>query len=177
MRTEINYFELAKTAVSNYTARVFAGFFSKEDIEDLIIDTAMKMFEYRDSYDEARSALPTWASVIARSVVLTAAAKEQRRRKLFSSTPLDEYVNEDGDSYSFDPIASEQTDADIIAAETERIICGVATSVRDKRLLNDLIGELKPKEIAAIEKVEPSKIYAPLFHLRSRIRTHLDDAA
>ena len=164
-------------AVKSFVNGAFKEFFTREDIEDMVIEVSTKVWENLDKYDQTLSSFSTWVKTISKNHVLTVAKREGNRRGLFSSKPLEEKVDEDDNFIGIVPVANDETDAEIIAADTERIIRESVISDKDKRLLENLLAGLKPKELAEIEGVETSQIYTPLFRLRGRIRDHVDSAA
>jgi len=61
---------LPKTA---FTRNVFAGFFSEDDIDDLISEVVLRIWAKRERYDENRGTVNAWVNGIARNIVLDAA--------------------------------------------------------------------------------------------------------
>lgn len=167
---EKDYWPLAERAVRAYTRNVIRGFFSEDDIMQLIIDVATRIWEKRDRYDESLGTVSAWVGKIAKNIVLDTVKSEKRRRSLFSSAPVVERVDEDGDPVGFVPVAADETDAQAIAHDTERFLRSSVKSDRQKRLFNGLAGGLDSAELAEIEGVEPSKIYTPVSRLRSVLR-------
>ena len=166
-----DYRPLAEKAVLAITRNVFPGFFSKDDIDDLVSTVVTRMWEKRDQYDESRGTVSAWVNAIARNAVLDAHKQEIRRRSLFSSTPLGEQVDDDGDVVGFDPASSDETDARAIARDTERALRESASTGRNARLLNALIQGSDASEMAAAEHVSTAAIYTAVCHLRKRLRS------
>ena len=166
-----DYRPLAEKAVKYYARTLFSGYFSKEQLEDIISDVVAKMWAKRAQYDENRGAVSTWVGIIALSAVIDAANAEKRRRERFSSAPLVEDMNEDGDVVNYVPMTNEQADDWLIANDTERRFRNSITSERDLRLLEALLNDSSREELAAAEGVSMSAIYGALHHLRKRLRS------
>ena len=109
--SEKDYRPLAERAVLAFTRKVFAGFFSKDDIDDLISEVVLRMWAKRERYDENRGAVSAWVNKTARNIVLDAAKREKRSRSLFSSATLVEGLDDDGNVVGIVPVASDETDA------------------------------------------------------------------
>ena len=171
--SEKDYWPLAKKAVTAFTRNRFDKFFSQDDLDDLISAVVSSMWEKRAQYDESRGAVTTWVGTIAKNAVLDAAKKEKRRRSLFSSAPLVERVDEDGDALGFTPVASDETDAQAIAHDTERALRKAAPAGRDTRILDGLIQGQEDSELAASEGVKTSAIHTAKSRLRKRLRSAL----
>ena len=169
--SEKDYRPLAERAVLAFTGRVFAGFFSKEDINELVSDVVVRMWDKRDRYDESRGTVSTWVNTIARNTVLDASKREKRRRSLFSSAPLEQGLDDDGDVVGIVPVASDETDAQAIAHDTERALRESASTGRDGRLLEGLILGYDASELAAAEGVEAPVIHTAVSRLRRRLRS------
>ena len=171
--SERDYWPLAEKAVKAYTRNVFDGFFSEDDLQDLTSVVVSRMWAKRAQYDESRGTVPTWVGFIAKNTVLDAVKSEKRRRSLFSSTQLVEKVDEDGDAVGFVPVASDETDAQAIAHDTERVLRKSASAGRDTRLLDGLIQGCDDSELAAAEGVDTGVIYTAKCRLRKRLRSTL----
>ena len=166
---EKDYWPMAERAVKAYARRVFAGYFSEDALDDITAVVVTSMYEKRDQYDESRGTVAAWVGMIARNAVLDAYKKESRRRKFFSSAPLEERMNDDGDVVNYVPASPDETDAWLIARDTERALRDAASTERDKRLLDGLIQGKDSAGLAAAEGVETSRIYTPVHHLRERL--------
>ena len=171
--SENDYRPLAEMAVKAFTRNHFNGFFSQDDLDDLISVVVSRMWEKRAQYDENRGAVTTWVGIIAKNAVLDTAKKEKRRRSLFSSAPLVERVDEDGDALGFTPVSSDETDAQAIAHDTERALRQSAPAGRDTRLLDGMIQGREDSELAASEGVKTSAIHTAKSRLRKRLRSAL----
>ncbi len=184
--TEINeklIWSLADQTVRNYSRKVLSGLFSNDDLDDIVQDVFIKAWENRDKYDESRGALSTWVGIIAKNAVRDAAAKEKRRRSIFSSNPLVENFGDDdadddncrgGSPMGVVPVSSVETDAEIIASDTERHYRSLARTKRESRIIDGMINGLDSDELAKAEGIPTKRIYAPVCLLRKRLR---DDAA
>ena len=167
---EKDYRPLAERAVLAFTRKVFAGFFSKDDIDDLISEVVLRMWTKRERYDENRGAVSTWVNKIARNIVLDAAKREKRSRSLFSSATLEEGLDDDN-VVGIVPVASDETDAQAIAHDTERALRASVSNGRDGRLLNGLILGYNAAELAAAENVGTPVIHTAVCRLRGRLRS------
>ena len=164
---------MAERAVCAYTRNVFPGFFSEDDLDDLISDVVTLMWVNRGSYDERLGTVSTWVARIAKNRVLDAVKSEKRRRSLFSAAALVERVDEDGAPVGFVPVARDETDAQVIAHDTERVLRESVRSERETNLLNGLLAERKPAELAAAENVAPKVIYPAVCNLRKHLRSSI----
>ena len=162
---------MAERAVLAFTRNVFAGFFSKDDIDDLISEVVLRMLAKRDQYDESRGTVAAWVNTIARNAVLDASKREKRRRSLFSWAPLEEGLDDDGYVVGIVPVASDETDAQAIAHDTERALRESVSRGRDGRLLNGLILGYDAAELAAAENVGTPVIHTAVCRLRRRLRS------
>lgn len=171
--SEKDYWPMAERAVLAYTRNVLAGLFSKDDIQDLVSEVVLRMWANRDRYDESRGTVAAWVYTIARNVVLDASKREKRRRALFSSVPLGEGLDNDGEVVGFDPAASDETDAQAIARDTERVLRGSVSGGRDSRLLGGLILGCDSSTLAAAEGVDTPVIHTAVCRLRGRLRSTL----
>ena len=168
-----DYRPVADRAVRPYTGRVFAGFFSEDDIIDMVGEVVSRMWENRDKFDESRGTVSAWVGKIAKNVVLDAVRIEKRRRSSFSSAPLVERVDEDGNAVGFVPVAGDETDALAIAHDTERVFRESVSAGRDTRLLNGLLNDLDDSEIAAAEGVGTPTVQTAKCRLRKRLRAEI----
>ncbi len=175
--SEKDYWTVAEKAVCTYTRNVFPGFFSKDDLDDLISLVVSRMWEKRDRYDKRLGTVSAWVGKIAKNIVLDAVKSEKRRRSLFSSVPLVERVDEDGDPVGFVPVSSVETDAQAIAHDTERILRSSVKGDKKQRLFKGLANGYNSADLAEIKGVEPSEVYTPVSRLRSDLRKSYDPAA
>lgn len=167
---EREYQPLANHAVRYYTGRVFARFFSEDDIKDLVEEVVLRMWSGRDRYDESRGTVSAWVGTISRNVVLDAVKREKRRRSLFNPAPLVEQSDEEGDVVGFVPVASDETDAETVARDTERVFRESVPSGRKARLLDGLIQGCDASEMAAAENVSTAAIYTAVCNLRKQLK-------
>ena len=172
--TEI--YALIDRAVRYFSSRLFSGFFSEDDILDLIQEASSDIFEKLDRYDETKASMATWVSTLVRHEVIDTFSKERRRRGHFTNVPLGEY-NEDGEVVGLNPATSEETDDYIIAADTERIMRASLSGDRETLIFEGLLAGLKSADIADLLGEDVGKVYSTTFRLRGRLRSHLDDAA
>ena len=169
--SEKDYRPLAEKAVCAYTRNVFSGFFSEDDLNDLISDVVSRMWEKRAQYEESLGTVQAWVGKIARNMVLDTVKSEKRRRSLFSSAPLVERVDEDGDAVGFVPVAVDETDEVAIVHDTERALRESVSDGRETRLLNGLIQGCTATELAAAENVDTPVIHTAVCRLRKRLRS------
>ena len=169
--SEKDYRPLAERAVLAFTRKVFAGFFSKDDIDDLISEVVLRMLAKRERYDENRGTVSAWVNKIARNIVLDAAKREKRSRSLFSSATLEEGLDDESNVVGIVPVASDETDAQAIAHDTERALRASVSNGRDGRLLNGLILGYDAAELAAAENAGTPVIHTAVCRLRGRLRS------
>ncbi|MBQ6577374.1 MAG: sigma-70 family RNA polymerase sigma factor [Bacteroidales bacterium] len=84
------YREYASKAVYGYCYSKFGNFLTAEDYEDIISDTVLKMWKYRDSYDPSKAEPATWVGTIARNLLFTYADRKKRSKAIFGECPTDE---------------------------------------------------------------------------------------
>ena len=143
----------AKAAVSVFSAEKFSGFFSKEDLEDIVGDTMLKASRSIESYNP-KFALSTWVSKIAVHCVLDAARAKGNRGPI--SEPMIE-IDENGDECNVIAIYGNsgreyEADRNVDYDDFERSVRTVTDSVEGKtnRLFLEMIEDgLSPKEMAA----------------------------
>ena len=82
--SETEMVELSNKAVRGFINKKFSTFFSEDDIQDIVQDTLLSMWERRDTYDPERGTKFAWAWMIAKSKVLDAAASKARRNGHFT---------------------------------------------------------------------------------------------
>ena len=169
--SEKDYRPLAERAILAFTRKVFAGFFSEDEIDDLISEVVLRMWAKRERFDENRGTVNAWVYKIARNIVLDAAKREKRSRSLFSSATLEEGLDDEGNVVGIVPVASDETDAQAIAHDTERAFRAVVSKGRDGRLLNGLILGYDAAELAAAENVGTPVIHTAVCRLRGRLRS------
>lgn len=168
---EKQYLPLAEKAVKSFALTAYPGFFTEDDLQDLISDVVVRMLVSGERYDSRLGSVSTWVGTIARNMVLDAARKESRRRRVYFSIPLGGRVDDDGDIVGLDPSAADETDARVIAIDTARALRDALTSERDRRLLNDMILGYDASEMAAREGVKSGTIYTAVCHLRRKLRS------
>ncbi len=170
-------YDAAEKAVRYFAGRVFPGFFREDDLNQIVVDTAESVWLNRGKYDESRAKVSTWIGKIAKNAVLDAVAKEKRYRSHFITFNLKDRVNDEGDAVGFTPVDTVETDAWLIATDTELALRSSVKGDRQIRIFNGLASGLDSAEIAEIEGVEPSKIYTPVSRLRSDLRKKYYSAA
>lgn len=166
-----DYRPLAEKAVKSIARKLYADFFQEDHLDDLVSDVVLRMWSYRDRYDGDRGSVSTWVGTIARNVVIDAHGSELRRRCLFSSRPLDERTNKDGDVLGYVPMAGDRTDDRIIALDAERAFRGAVSSEREGRLLDGLIHGYDAAALAEAEGIKPSMVHTAVCRLRKRLRS------
>ena len=168
---EKQYLPLAEKAVKSFALAVYPGFFTEEDLQDLISEVVVRMLVSGERYDSRLGSVSTWVGTIARNMVLDVARKESRRRRVYSTMSLGNRLDDNGDIVGLDPSVAEETDARVIAADTERTLRNAVTSERDHRLLNGLILGYDTSEMAAREGVKRGSIYVSVCRLRKKLRS------
>lgn len=117
-------YSFAAESVSGYAHRHFAGSLTPEDIQDITINAATKMWQYSYSYDPSEGNLSQWLWTITKNEVLTAAAAKLKRAKISCSLPDGEYP----DYY----VSSTHSDAEVEVEYTYNEIKDRLNPVADK---------------------------------------------
>ena len=87
---------LANKAVRGYVNKQFAKYFTKEEVEDMVADVALRIVKARDKFDEERGCLNAWVWTIAVNVVKTA-GKAKSNRTAFAER-IEEMAKKEGTS-------------------------------------------------------------------------------
>jgi len=145
----------ATAAVSSFTAKVFDGFFSRQDREDIVGNTMVKACRSLHRYDPDKGKLSTWVSKIAVNCVLTAAV-DKRNHQPISHSMVE--LDEDGDECSMIDIygcsgKDYEADRNVDYSDFERSVREVTDSVKGKngRFLLMIEDGLTPKQMAEVE--------------------------
>ena len=77
-----DYRTLAAKAVHGFVNKKFSGFFSEEEVEDLVSEVVMKMWKGRNAFDPSKGKVFTWVWTIAKNVVLDEAVREANRKSV-----------------------------------------------------------------------------------------------
>ena len=165
--SETEMVELSNKAVRGFINKKFSTFFSEDDIQDIVQDTLLSMWERRDTYDPERGTKFAWAWTIAKSKVLDAAASKARRDGRFThfkdgELPIDctPYM------VSADEYAA---DGELLLNEFMDGMFDTLKSDRDKLLLAWMMDGVEPKEIAERLDIPLSAVYMARHHLRERL--------
>lgn len=167
-------------------------FFSKEDIEDMVQDVAMKVWRSLDGYDPTRSKFSTWVGRISVNCVKDAIDYKMKRIGISESM----YVMSTGDKEELDfselgdnsrrisPEAWSATscyaaDREVERKDSELGVWREAHRLGDKneRVIRLLAGGYATKEIAAVEGWTPNAAATRVCRARRALKAALADAA
>ena len=151
----------ATKAVRGYVNRHFGGFFSEDDIEDIISEVVKRMWKARDTYDPTRKFF-SWLWKIGQNAVLDAA--DLKRRHDAAIDNLDE------NEHARTLVASNRADWDINGTQLLERWNRILRQDRDKRLLQWMIEGYDPQEIAEKEGITVKQVYMAVYHLRERLQ-------
>ena len=160
---DTEYQEMATKAVYGYANKKFKGFFTKEDLEDLVSEVMMKMWKGRNSYDPAKGELFQWVWTIAKNAVKDAAQKKANRGSQFED-------KEDEKDWDCQLVSPAKADDDLLREEFVDGLYNKLGQERDKRLLLYLTEEMEYEEIARREGMSIRAVYMAVFHLRQRLK-------
>lgn len=153
-----DYYTYAKKTVLRIAGK-FRLFFTKEDVEDIIMDVVVRLWNARDAYDPQMGTFEQWVWVIAQNAVYTAAKKKHRR------TDIDAAWDE-----GLDMTSERNTDEAVMLDEMEHGFYKKLNSERDKRFLKWKIEGMSNKEIAKREGVNENTVNMAFYHIRQRLR-------
>ena len=160
---DTEYQEMATKAVYGYANKKFKGFFTKEDLEDLVSEVMMKMWKGRNSYDPAKGDPFQWVWTIAKNAVKDAAQKKANRGCQF------EEKDEEKD-WDCQTVSPDMADDELLREEFVDGLFNKLGQDRDKRLLLYLTEEMEYEEIAKREGMSIRAVYMAVFHLRQRLK-------
>lgn len=155
-----DYRTQAAKAVRSYVNSHFGGFFSEDDIQDIISEVVKRMWKARDTFDPSRKFF-SWLWKISQNAVLDAAELKRRRDGVIDSLDEDEHVHT--------LVAENRADWDINGSQLLDQWMRMLRQERDKRLLQWMIEGLEPKEIADKEGLTVKQVYMAVYHLRERL--------
>ena len=180
----------ATLAVSSYASSYSnkignRHFFSNEDIEDLIQNTAMNAWRGISSYDPTKSKFNTWVSSIAKNCVMDAIRYRGSRAPI--SCPLTVEFNEDGDEATVDEVCDDRkgfnskmeelfsefsADSTTNSHDFERHVWEtvVTFSEKEQRLFRLIVDGYAPKEIALIEGCSNGDAATRCCRLRKKLK-------
>ena len=164
---EQDYLSAAAKVVRGYVCQKFAGFFSNADIEDLVSEVALRMWQGRASFDPEKGKEFSWIWTIARNVV-SDAAMAKRKREIIGGC-----WNDDVDKAAKRMAGYDSADGELLLNERIEDLYSRLRQERDRRLLLYLAEEMEYEEIARREGLSIRAAYMAIYHLRRR----LDDAA
>lgn len=156
------YIVYASKAVRGFAVPKFGSFFSEMDYEDMIGDTVMKMWRYRDTFDPSKAKLSTWVGTIARNIVLDRAYSNGRNRSLFSEKDCGEYS-------TFIP-SGIGTDDEVLYADTLSSVYSVARDEDDEEIIRLKIEGYDSDEIAQKTGLDIKKVYRDWYRIKGCIR-------
>lgn len=151
------------TAAVNSIVKHYPGFFTKEDVEDLAIVVASKMWAAKDSFDPEKGKLFSWTWKIARNVILDAVDE-----KIHKSAVSGDIERVSGNVYRL-PFAG-NADDELICNDTVETFVASLKNARDRRILFYLLQGLNNAEIAKREGITPSAAAMAVFYLRQKLR-------
>ena len=187
----------ANMAVSRF-ASVFAEnigsarFFTREDIEDMSQEAAMKAWRSISVFDPAKAKLSTWVSRIAVNCVKDAI--DHRMKRLPISASMEEINDDSGDEYnvsercgrsrSFHPemqmlVSEYAADSRLNQREFERSVWGEVNRLSDtgRRYVHMLSEGYAPKDMAAIDGCRPNTAAKRVHDVRRALRAALAEVA
>ena len=171
-------YSFAAESVSGYAHKHFSGSLTTEDIQDITIKAATKMWQYRYSYNPSEGNLSQWLWTITKNEVLTAAAAKSRRAKISCSLPDGEYpdyyvssTHSDAEveaEYTFNAIKDRlNPEADKNGRITKRAI---QKSEREKLILDLMREGYETEEIAKALDTTPNAIYVQKSEIRKKLQ-------
>ena len=164
---EQDYLSAAAKAVRGYVSQKFAGFFSNADIEDLVSEVALRMWQGRASFDPEKGKESSWIWTIAKNIVCDAAMAKRKRENIGGCW------NDDVDKAAKHMAGDDSADGELLLNERIENLYGRLRQERDRRLLLYLAEEMEYEEIARREGLSIQATYMAVYHLRQR----LDNAA
>lgn len=164
----LDFYGTARSAVQRFVNRTFRTFFTKEDIEDMAATAFLKMWNARHTFDPEKGTLAAWGATVARNVVLSAARRKARERKVFFEVAKDE-IGDDQTLAERIGLAQE-TDGQYLADEMEEGFFQVLTKERERRFLEWMLDGVEPTEMAQREGITLNHVYVLLHGLRKKLR-------
>lgn len=171
-------YSFAAESVSGYAHKHFAGSLTPEDIQDITINAATKMWQYSYSYNPSEGNLSQWLWTITKNEVLTAAAAKLKRAKISCSLPDGEYP----DYY----VSSTHSDAEVEVEYTYNAIKdrlnpeadkngriakrAIQKSEREKLILDFMCEGYETEEIAKALDTTPNAIYVQKSEIRKKLQ-------
>lgn len=171
-------YSFAAESVSGYAHKHFAGSLTPEDIQDITIKAATKMWQHSYSYDPSKGNLSQWLWTITKNEVLTAAAEKSKRAKISCSLPDGEYPNcyvsgtySDADvevEYTYNEIKDRlNPEADKNGRITKR---AVQKSEREKQILDLMREGYETEEIAKALDTTLNAVYVQKSEIRKKLQ-------
>ena len=158
-----DYWTIAAKAVKGYVSHKFAGYFTADDVEDLVAEVVMRMWARRETYDPTKGGEYPWIWTIAKNVVNDAARAKHNRENIGGDW------NEEADNKAEKLFGDTEADTDMILDETMDGLLGRLSRERDRRILLYLAQELEYEEIAKREGMTVRAVYMAVYHLRQRL--------
>lgn len=173
---------IANAAVRSYVLTSFRGFFSNDELDDIVGDTISKAYRYYDRFDPSKAKLSTWVGRIAINTVKSAAKVKTRRANI--SYPIHtvssngEYIDLIEIIQSPDPYT--ESDRIIDADDFERSINEIKHTLLDdrERVLLTIIEEgYSPRFIAKELGFTPNAVSLKKHRILSKLRTPVRELA
>ena len=160
--------DYANKSIRSYVGKTFSNFFTKEDLEDLVMTTVEKAIRKADTYEPEKGTVGSWIWVIAKNAVLSEVDKQMRRRRRFTS--LDDPKAADVSILDTYRGVEQPADSELLLEELEQTLFGKLPSERDRLILNWLLEGLDDGEIAERLGVSMQAVYMAIYHLRQRLK-------
>ena len=160
--------ECSEKAVRGFVKNSFPTFFRFEDLDDMVVETATRVWHSADSFDPARGKFSTWVGVIARNVVLTEAGRLKRERE--RCTAIDNVRPTALDGFGSLRGAEHPADASLLADELQETLSGKLSGGRDSLLFDWLLDGVGPDEMARRLGVSKQTVYTAVSRLRGTLR-------
>ena len=181
-------YSIAETAVRicarNYADKTgFNHFFTKEDIEDIVGDTAYRACRSFATFDGGKSKLSTWVNRIAVNTFRDALDYKMKRR--YINCELVEENPESGEDHNLDEVcrksqeshcegwarmSEDEADKDLLRKDFEAYVSGSLSgmSERDRKFLEWMKLGYTAKEMAAMDGCSPNAASKKMWMIRQR---------
>ena len=158
----------SEKAVRGFTNSMFHGFFRDEDVQDMTVETATRLWRRLDAYDPTRGELDAWVWVIARNVVFTQAGRLKRERQRFTS--LDDAAPEAWERLDERLGLDRPADAQLLENEAEESLTAQVPAGRSRAILGYLLEGLDDGEIADRLGISKAAAYTAICRVRKEVR-------
>ena len=160
---------LALQAVYGFVKKKFRGYFSPEDIEDMVSEVTLRMWRAKDTFDADKGTEFQWVWTIAKNVVKSSALAKSNRADI--SLAFEEGDVQDDCPYSGYRGYEFGADKDILFEETQMGLLDKLKSERDKLFLCWKIEGLDSKEMAERAGISVDAVYMVMFHLKQKLQS------